>query len=146
MLLIIVADLSFVMFHDDEGGQASALEAEERRDSHRRALLDLLFTVFGLHLSEDILVQEMRTHTRNDFSPADPAEGERTAEQVKIALGSAAPLAAPLEMEVKGRHVAEGRPVTVVLSDREVRVALEDPSEEIAQHNAKEREKRKLKT
>ncbi|OFW41740.1 MAG: rod shape-determining protein [Acidobacteria bacterium RIFCSPLOWO2_12_FULL_67_14] len=59
--------------------------------------------------------------------------GERTAEQVKIALGSAAPLAAPLEMEVKGRHVAEGRPVTVVLSDREVRVALEDPIRQIVQ-------------
>jgi hypothetical protein len=64
------------MFHDDEDGQAAALEAEERRDSHRRALLDLLFTVFRPYLSEDILVQEMRTHTRNDFTPADPAEGE----------------------------------------------------------------------
>ena len=57
--------------------------------------------------------------------------GERTAEQVKIALGSAAPLAVPLELEVKGRHVLEGRPTTVVLTDSEVRVALEDPIRQI---------------
>lgn len=36
-------------------------------------------------------------------------------------------------MEVKGRHVVEGKPVTIVLDDAEVRVALEDPVRQIVQ-------------
>ena len=57
--------------------------------------------------------------------------GERTAEQVKIELGSAAPLAERREMEVKGRHVIEGKPMTVTLNDTEVRGALEEPLRQI---------------
>jgi rod shape-determining protein MreB and related proteins len=53
--------------------------------------------------------------------------GERTAERVKLTLGSAAPLFPPREMEVKGRHVLEGKPTTVVLNDQEVRDALAEP-------------------
>ena len=47
--------------------------------------------------------------------------GERTAEQIKIEIGSAFPLERKLTMEVKGRHVMEGRPVTVTMDDDEVR-------------------------
>ena len=50
--------------------------------------------------------------------------GERTAERVKMELGSAAPLDVPRQMEVKGRHMREGRPSTVTLTDGEVREAL----------------------
>jgi len=50
--------------------------------------------------------------------------GERTAEQIKIAIGSATPLDAPLTMEVKGRHLAKGVPTTMTLTDTEVREAL----------------------
>jgi rod shape-determining protein MreB len=57
--------------------------------------------------------------------------GERTAEQVKIEIGSAAPLAEPREMEVKGRHLVEGRPTTVVLNDADVREALAEPVRQI---------------
>jgi rod shape-determining protein MreB len=57
--------------------------------------------------------------------------GERTAEQIKIDLGSAAPLAERREMEVKGRHVIEGRPVTITLDDTEVRRALVEPVRQI---------------
>jgi rod shape-determining protein MreB len=53
--------------------------------------------------------------------------GERTAERVKMTLGSATPLFPPREMEVKGRHVLEGRPTTVVLNDQEIREALAEP-------------------
>jgi len=53
--------------------------------------------------------------------------GERTAEQIKIELGSAAPLDQRKQMEVKGRHVVEGKPMTITLDDREVRSALGDP-------------------
>jgi rod shape-determining protein MreB len=57
--------------------------------------------------------------------------GERTAEIVKMELGSASPLAMRREMEVKGRHVLEGKPVTVVLNDEEIREALADPVRQI---------------
>ena len=53
--------------------------------------------------------------------------GERTAEQIKIDIGSAAPLEKTLFMDVKGRHVADGVPRTVVITDVEVRDALSEP-------------------
>jgi rod shape-determining protein MreB len=53
--------------------------------------------------------------------------GERTAEQIKCDIGSAAPLEKPLKMEVKGRHLAEGVPRTVIITDAEVREALSEP-------------------
>jgi len=53
--------------------------------------------------------------------------GERTAEQIKIEIGSAAPLDEPRQMEVSGRHLAEGVPRTIRVSDAQVREALEEP-------------------
>ena len=52
--------------------------------------------------------------------------GERTAEQVKIMLGSASPLDSELTMEIKGRNLIEGIPKTVTITDSEVREALAD--------------------
>jgi rod shape-determining protein MreB len=59
--------------------------------------------------------------------------GERTAERIKIELGSAAPLAVRRHMEVKGRHVLEGKPTTVTVHDGEIREALADPVRQIVQ-------------
>ena len=53
--------------------------------------------------------------------------GERTAERIKMELGSAAPLAEGKITEVKGRHVREGKPATIHLTDGEVREALAEP-------------------
>jgi rod shape-determining protein MreB len=50
--------------------------------------------------------------------------GERTAEQVKIEIGSAYPLDEPLSMEIKGRDLVEGVPKTLTLTDAEVREAI----------------------
>ncbi len=52
--------------------------------------------------------------------------GERTAEQVKIELGSAFALEDELSMEIKGRNLMEGIPKTIVISDSEIREALGD--------------------
>jgi rod shape-determining protein MreB len=67
--------------------------------------------------------------------------GERTAERIKMELGSAAPLSQRKELEVKGRHMLEGKPITVTLNDHEVRAALEEPVRGIVQavHDALER-------
>jgi rod shape-determining protein MreB len=50
--------------------------------------------------------------------------GERTAETIKIQVGSAAPLDEPLSIEVKGRHLTEGVPKSVTVGDSEIREAL----------------------
>jgi len=52
--------------------------------------------------------------------------GERTAEQVKIELGSAFPMDEELSMEIKGRNLMEGIPKTIVITDSEIREALSD--------------------
>jgi rod shape-determining protein MreB len=59
--------------------------------------------------------------------------GERTAERIKMELGSASPLIKRKQMEVKGRHMLEGKPMTILLNDAEVRDALEDPIRQIVQ-------------
>ncbi len=50
--------------------------------------------------------------------------GERTAEQVKIQIGSAYPLDKPLTMEIKGRNLIEGVPKTITVDDSEIREAI----------------------
>ncbi|HEX4809325.1 MAG TPA: rod shape-determining protein [Bryobacteraceae bacterium] len=52
--------------------------------------------------------------------------GERTAEQIKIQLGSAYPLDRPLTMEIKGRNLIEGVPKTITIEDSEIREALSE--------------------
>jgi rod shape-determining protein MreB len=59
--------------------------------------------------------------------------GERTAERVKMELGSAWPLRDKREIEVKGRHVLEGKPKTVMLNDGQIREALAEPVKQIVQ-------------
>ncbi|HEY7784966.1 MAG TPA: rod shape-determining protein [Pyrinomonadaceae bacterium] len=53
--------------------------------------------------------------------------GERTAEEIKIQLGSAFPFDEPLAMEVRGRNLVEGIPKTITITDLEVSEAL-DPA------------------
>jgi len=52
--------------------------------------------------------------------------GERTAEQIKIKIGSAYALDEPLTMEIKGRSLIEGVPKTVTVDDSEIRGALSE--------------------
>ncbi len=53
--------------------------------------------------------------------------GERTAEEIKMTLGTAFPLAQEPEAEIRGRDMISGLPKTVVVSSSEVRQALEEP-------------------
>lgn len=57
--------------------------------------------------------------------------GERTAEDIKIHMGSAYPREEECAMVVKGRHLVDGLPKTVVLTSEEVRDALREPVREI---------------
>ena len=50
--------------------------------------------------------------------------GERTAEAIKIQIGSAFPLDKPLTMEIKGRNLIEGVPKILTVDDSEIRTTL----------------------
>ncbi len=89
--------------------------------------------VAGNELDEAIILHARKVHNL--------LIGERTAEQIKMDIGSAYPLESKLTLEVKGRHLTEGRPKTVQMSDEEVRRALSEPVKAIVQavHDALER-------
>ena len=53
--------------------------------------------------------------------------GERTAEEVKISMGSAYPVDEETSMEVKGRDLVAGLPKTLTITSEELREALQEP-------------------
>jgi rod shape-determining protein MreB len=53
--------------------------------------------------------------------------GERTAEDIKIKIGSAYPLEEETTLEVKGRDLVGGLPKAVTISSEEIREALQEP-------------------
>jgi rod shape-determining protein MreB len=75
--------------------------------------------VAGHHMDEAIINFMKRRHGL--------LIGERTAEQVKLEIGSAWDGVEQLDMEVRGRCLREGRPRVVRVKDVEVREALSDP-------------------
>ena len=89
--------------------------------------------IAGNEMDEAIMQHARKTHNL--------LIGERTAEQIKIEIGSAFPLEQRATMEVKGRHLSEGRPKTVLMDDEEIRRALSEPVRAIVQavHDALER-------
>lgn len=52
--------------------------------------------------------------------------GERTAEGIKVQVGSAAPLEEELKAEIRGREISTGAPKSVIVTSEEIRGALED--------------------
>src|ERR1051325_9794420 len=59
--------------------------------------------------------------------------GDRTAERIKMEIGSAAPLDKQKKIEVMGRHQLEGKPTKIMISDGEIREALAAPIRLIVQ-------------
>ncbi|HEX5474160.1 MAG TPA: rod shape-determining protein [Vicinamibacterales bacterium] len=90
------------------------------------AVISLAGTVYGrsLRVAGNALDEAIMLHLRKVHNLL---IGERTAEHIKFEIGSAAPLDRPLTMEVKGRHLLEGVPRTITVSDGEVREALAEP-------------------
>src|SRR6187399_2557176 len=87
------------------------------------AVISMAGTVYGrsLRVAGDAMDDAIMLHMRK---ACNLHIGERTAQQIKFEIGSAAPLDKALMMEVKGRHVIEGVPRTVTVCDTEVREAL----------------------
>ncbi len=65
----------------------------------------------------------IQTYVRREYGIA---IGERTAEEIKVAIGSAAPTPGEMHAEVRGRDLMSGLPKTVVLSPEEVRGAIDE--------------------
>ena len=57
--------------------------------------------------------------------------GERTAEEVKIQIGTALPLERELQMEVRGRDLIAGLPRTIPITSAEVMEAIEVPLQQL---------------
>jgi len=57
--------------------------------------------------------------------------GERTAEEIKIRVGSAIELPKEITMEVKGRDLVAGLPKTMKINSEEIRQAMSDPTASI---------------
>ncbi len=57
--------------------------------------------------------------------------GERSAEDIKLKLGSAYPYEGEAAMEIKGRNLIDGLPKSVEITSEQVRQALADPVDEI---------------
>jgi rod shape-determining protein MreB len=53
--------------------------------------------------------------------------GERTAEEIKMTMGSAYPVGEETSMEVKGRDLVAGLPKTLTITSEEIREALQEP-------------------
>jgi rod shape-determining protein MreB len=90
------------------------------------AVISMAGTVYGrsLRIAGDAMNEAIANYMKK---ACNLHIGERTAEQIKWELGSATPLDQPLKMEVKGRHVSQGVPRTVTISDGDIREALADP-------------------
>lgn len=59
--------------------------------------------------------------------------GERTAEEIKLSIGSAHPYEGEAAVSVKGRNLTDGLPNTVEITSKEIRQALQDPLKQITE-------------
>ena len=78
------------------------------------------------HAMDEAIVQHVRKHHHVLI-------GDRTAEHLKIAVGTALPVDTPTSVEVKGRHAIEGLPSTVTVTDADIHVALDGTIRQIVQ-------------
>ncbi len=78
----------------------------------------------SVRVGGDELDEAIINYIKKEYSLA---LGERTAEEVKIALGSAWPLVEEVHAEIRGRDLVTGLPKTIVVSTEEIRDAIEEP-------------------
>jgi rod shape-determining protein MreB len=78
----------------------------------------------SIRIGGDELDESIINFVKKEYSLA---LGERTAEEIKVALGSAYPLEEELYAEIRGRDLVTGLPKTIVVSTEEIRDAIEEP-------------------
>lgn len=80
-----------------------------------------IVTAKSLRLAGDELNQNIVQFAREQFNLL---LGERVAEDIKIQIGSASPLAAPMETTMRGRDLVSGLPKEVIVNDSQIRQAI----------------------
>jgi len=78
----------------------------------------------SIRIGGDELDESIINFVKKEYSLA---LGERTSEEIKVALGSAYPLQEELYAEIRGRDLVTGLPKTIVVSTEEIREAIEEP-------------------
>src|SRR5213593_245135 len=82
-------------------------------------------TSTSVRVGGDELDEAIIQFVKKEFSVA---LGERTAEAIKLAVGSAFPTADEMIAEIKGRDLVSGLPKTIHVTSEEIRKAVEEPS------------------
>ncbi|HVX45427.1 MAG TPA: rod shape-determining protein [Mycobacteriales bacterium] len=83
-----------------------------------------IVTSQSIRVGGDELDEAIINYIKKEYSLA---LGERTAEEIKMAIGSAFPVAEEQQAEIRGRDLVSGLPKTIVVSDAEIRKAVEEP-------------------
>jgi rod shape-determining protein MreB len=78
----------------------------------------------SVRVGGDELDQAIMQFIKKEYSLA---VGERTAEEIKIAMGSAWPMVEEMTAEIRGRDLITGLPKTIVCTTEEIREAIEEP-------------------
>ncbi len=83
-----------------------------------------IVTSQSIRIGGDELDEAIINYIKKEYSLA---LGERTAEEIKIVLGSACPLEEEVSAEIRGRDLITGLPKTIITTTDEIRDALEEP-------------------
>src|SRR5512134_3839657 len=83
-----------------------------------------IVTSQSIRTGGDELDQAIITYVKKEYSLM---LGERTAEEIKMAIGSAFPSPDEPHAEIRGRDLVSGLPKTIVVSAEEIRKAIEEP-------------------
>ncbi len=83
-----------------------------------------IVTSLSVRIGGDELDEAIITYIKKEYSLM---LGERTAEEIKLAIGSAFPFPDEPRAEIRGRDLVTGLPKTIIVSAEEIRQALEEP-------------------
>ncbi len=87
-----------------------------------------IVTSESIRIGGDELDEAIINYVKKEYSLA---LGERTAEELKVAIGSAYPLDEEPRAEIRGRDLVTGLPKTIVVTTEEIRDAMEEPVTQI---------------
>ncbi|HSK90238.1 MAG TPA: rod shape-determining protein [Euzebyales bacterium] len=89
-----------------------------------------IVTSVSVRIGGDELDEAIVAHVKKQHSLM---LGERTAEEIKLAIGSAHPQEDERHAEIRGRDLVSGLPKTIIISDAEIREAIEEPVSSIVE-------------
>ncbi len=113
-----IADARGVMIVDVGGGTAEVAVISMKG----------IVTSRSLRIAGDEMTEAIAAHIRRRYNLL---IGDVTAEEVKLAIGSAYPLESERTYEVRGRDLINGLPKSVEVTSEEIRDALKEPLEQI---------------